>query len=455
MTAPRPSADALDGAERTRFLEIDDDTRAALAEFRPAIEKIMPELMQGFYGHMKEWPALAAMFDGTTAMERAAKAQTGHWGRLFSGRFDQDYMDSVRRIGLRHSRIGLEPRFYIGGYAFILTRLFEAATRLHASRLNPGAAQRRTARLMRALTQAVMLDMDLAISIYIEENKNSFDRRLSELGTSFDARVSGLLQEIARQAEETRSTAGEMGEAAGAASMRAEAAVVTAHQASANVQTVAAAAEELTNSIAEISRQLNQFTAVTTEAVATSQRTDGTVRSLAEGAQRIGEVVSLIDTIAGQTNLLALNATIEAARAGESGKGFAVVASEVKSLANETRKATETIGAQITAMQRATVDVVAAIEDIAASIGRINEVTTAVAAAVEEQRAATAEISRNVVDVAQGTREVSESIAALRGDAEKTGEDAARTTGAVAAQADRVKALQQEVAQFLQQVQAA
>jgi methyl-accepting chemotaxis protein len=455
MTETMAAPEAFDGAERTHFLEIDADTRAALAEFRPTIEALMPDLMRGFYGHMKAWPKLAAMFDGATAMDRAAKAQTGHWGKLFSGRFDQDYIDSVRRIGLRHSRIGLEPRFYIGGYSFILTRLFEAATQAHSSRFSPAAAQARTARLMRALTQAVMLDMDLAISIYIEENKHSYDRRLAELGSGFDARVSGLLAEIAQQAEDTRGTADEMGQAASAATGRAEAAVETARQASANVQTVASAAEELTSSIAEISRQLAQFATVTTEAVETSGRTDDTVRSLAEGAQRIGEVVSLIDTIAGQTNLLALNATIEAARAGDSGKGFAVVASEVKSLANETRKATETIGAQITAMQRATDGVVAAIGDIATSIGRINEVTTAVAAAVEQQRAATAEISRSVVDVAHGTQEVAESVLALRGDAQKTGEGAARTNGALAAQAGKVKVLQQEVVAFLQRVKAA
>ncbi len=453
-TSTGPSG--LDANERTRFLDIDAETRAALEEFRPALEAAMPEIMEGFYGHMRGWPKLVAMFnEGDVAMKRAAKAQVTHWQRLFSGRFDDDYVTSVRRIGLRHARIGLEPRFYIGGYAFILTRLYGVACHLYGSRLRPRAAQDRTARLMRALTQAVMLDMDLAISIYLEEGKAAYDKRLAELGTSFEAKVSHLVGSIAQEADHTSETTRAMGQAASVASDRAGVAADAARQANASVQTVAAAAEELTSSIAEISRQIGQFTQVTTEAVAISGRSDETARSLAEGAQRIGEVVSLIDSIASQTNLLALNATIEAARAGDAGKGFAVVASEVKALAGETRKATETIGGQIAAMQQATGGVVDAIAEIVSSIGRINEVTTAIAAAVEEQRAATAEIARSVDGAAHSTLAVSNDLGTLRSTAETTGTNALRTADTAQAQAARVRELQAEVTAFLTQVRAA
>ena len=120
------------------------------------------------------------------------------------------------------------------------------------------------------------------------------------------------------------------------------------------------------------------------------------MRVLAEGAQRIGQVVDMISNIAGQTNLLALNATIEAARAGEAGKGFAVVASEVKSLATQTARATDEIGAQIRQIQSATTEAVEAIKAISATIEEVSTIATTIASAVEEQGAATLEISRNI-----------------------------------------------------------
>src|SRR5262249_6109079 len=156
-------------------------------------------------------------------------------------------------------------------------------------------------------------------------------------------------------------------------------------QASTNVQTVASAAEELSASIAEISRQVSQAAKVAGDAVSRATATNQSVAALAEGAQKIGDVVKLINDIAGQTNLLALNATIEAARAGEAGKGFAVVASEVKSLANQTAKATDEIAAQIQGIQASTKDAVTAIREIAGVIGQVSEISTTIAAAVEEQ----------------------------------------------------------------------
>ncbi len=451
---PHPAV-ADDASERTRFLEIDSSTRAALAEFRPTLTAVLPGILRDFYGHLRAWPRLAAMFDGSAAMDRAAAAQARHWERLFSGRFDADYMQSVRRVGLIHSHIGLEPRFYIGGYAFVLTRLFAAASHAHASRLNPAAAQDRTARLMRALTQAVMLDMDLAISVTIEENKAEYDRRLAALATEFEARVGNVVTGMAEDGRRAHATADAMHRTAQGGVERAGIVADAAHEASASIETVAAAAEQLATSVTEISRRLADSADMTRAAVAASARTDGIMQSLTESAQRIGEVVGLIGNIAGQTNLLALNATIEAARAGEAGKGFAVVANEVKTLANETRKATETVASQVAGMQQATAEVVGAIASITGAIGRINEATAAIAAAVEEQGAATTEITRSVTGVAAGTRQVSEHVAAMREDAQRTREDARRSADAIDTQADRMRLLQTEVGAFLDRVKAA
>ncbi|MBV9563871.1 MAG: HAMP domain-containing protein, partial [Bradyrhizobium sp.] len=168
------------------------------------------------------------------------------------------------------------------------------------------------------------------------------------------------------------------------------AAVATASDhASSNVRSVAAATEELTSSVSEISRQVQESARMANAAVDQARQTNERVSELSKAASRIGDVVELINTIAGQTNLLALNATIEAARAGEAGRGFAVVASEVKALAEQTAKATGEIGQQITGIQAATQESVNAIKEISGTIERLSEISSAIAAAVEEQGTAT------------------------------------------------------------------
>ena len=226
-------------------------------------------------------------------------------------------------------------------------------------------------------------------------------------------------------------------------------------QAATNVQTVAAATEELTSSITEISRQVGESARIAGRAVEQVGRSEATVTALAQAAQRIGEVVSLINTIAEQTNLLALNATIEAARAGEAGKGFAVVASEVKSLANQTAKATEGITAQVSAIQGSTQEAVDTIKGIGEIIDKMSEIATTVASAVEEQGAATAEIARNIQEAAAGTREVSSNIAGVSAAADESGRTAEDVLTSTTRLTEESEALGSEVGQFLSRIKAA
>jgi methyl-accepting chemotaxis protein len=279
--------------------------------------------------------------------------------------------------------------------------------------------------------------------------------RLNQLMRSFDAKVTGLLQAVTAAATELQATATSMASTAEEASRQATTVAAATEQASANVQTVATAADELSASIQEIARQVAHSTQTSGKAVTESERTAATMKELVAAAQRIGKVVELIAGIAGQTNLLALNATIEAARAGEAGKGFAVVASEVKTLANQTAKATEEIGQQIASMQQATEQAMKAIDGISATVGENSEVAATIASAVEEQGAATQEIARNVQQAAAGTSEVSNNIGGVTKAATDTGAAASQVLSSAGELAKQAKQLRGEVDSFLAAVKAA
>jgi methyl-accepting chemotaxis protein len=226
-------------------------------------------------------------------------------------------------------------------------------------------------------------------------------------------------------------------------------------EASTNVQSVASATEELSSSVNEISRQVQESARMATDAVGQARVTNERVGELSKAAGRIGDVVELINTIAGQTNLLALNATIEAARAGEAGRGFAVVASEVKALAEQTAKATGEIGQQIAGIQSATGESVNAIREISSTIEKLSEISSTIAAAVEEQGAATQEISRNVQQAAQGTQQVSVHIADVQQGASETGTASSQVLSAAQMLSGDSSRLKVEVAKFLNSVRAA
>jgi methyl-accepting chemotaxis protein len=288
-----------------------------------------------------------------------------------------------------------------------------------------------------------------------QEVKERRAATLTSLTSGFESKAGVLVQALSSAATEMQATAQSMSATAEETNSQAMTVAGASEQTSANVQTVATATEELSSSIQEIGRQVSQSSTMTGQAVEEAKRTDATVQALAVGAQKIGEVVSLINDIASQTNLLALNATIEAARAGEHGKGFAVVASEVKSLANQTAKATEEIGAQIAQIQEATKEAVAAIQGIGTTIAEVNAIASSIAAAVEQQGAATQEIARNVQQAAQGTQEVSSNIVNVKQAATETGAASSQVLGAAGELARHSNELSKEVESFLTGVRAA
>jgi methyl-accepting chemotaxis protein len=289
------------------------------------------------------------------------------------------------------------------------------------------------------------------------EKATAAERRaeLQRLGDEFQRAVGSIVDTVSAASSQLESAAGTLTGTAKATHELSGVAAAASEQTSGNVQGVAAAAEQLAATVTEISRQVQESSNIADAAVTQAARTNSSVSELSKSAERIGDVVGLINTIAGQTNLLALNATIEAARAGEAGKGFAVVAQEVKALASQTEKATSEIGTQITGMQLATQDAVDAIKEITGTIRRISEIAAGIAAAVEQQGATTTEISRNVAEAAKGTAEVASSVNEVSKGASDTGSASSQVLSSAKSLSSDSRLLKLEVEKFLSTVRAA
>jgi methyl-accepting chemotaxis protein len=436
--------------ERLRFLGIDDAARAEMRELWTVIGPALPGVLERFYVHVHGIPGLSQRVG--TQQARLVGAQSSHWERLFSARFDDAYVSGIRRIGLAHHKIGLEPRWYIAGYSFVLNEL---VTLLAARHRFSGPA---LARKVATLNKAVMLDMDYAISIYQEvliEDRQRRGKALSDAIDSFSSAVQATLRISGEASQALAHTAASLDATTAEARGLAAEVAGTAEQTSGNMQAGAAATEELAASVREIGEQASRSADVARRAVEGAQRTRLTVTSLAEQANAIGQVVDLISQIAGQTNLLALNATIEAARAGEAGRGFAVVASEVKTLAGQTAKATTDIGTRIGAIQEATQKSAADIQDIAQVIEEVSTIATAIAAAVEEQTAVTTEIAQNVQRTAGNSQLVVRRIETLGASTASAAAAAGEVASARATLDAQLGRLRAEIDTFLASARAA
>jgi methyl-accepting chemotaxis protein len=289
------------------------------------------------------------------------------------------------------------------------------------------------------------------------EKRSAAQRRadMMRLADQFEGAVGEIVETVSSASTELEASADSLTSTAERAQRLATVVASASEEASANVQSVATATEEMSSSVNEISRQVQESARIAGEAVEQARGTTARVSELSRAATRIGDVIELINSIAGQTNLLALNATIEAARAGEAGRGFAVVASEVKALAEQTAKATGEIGQQISGIQAATEESVGAIREIPGTIERLSEISSTIAAAVEEQGAATQEIARNVQQAGRGTHEVSSNITDVQRGASETGSASSQVLSAAQTLSSDSSRLKLEVGKFLDSVRAA
>ena len=341
--------------------------------------------------------------------------------------------------------------------AHALTELAAGNTATHVDGLERGDEIGRVADAIKLL-RAKMIEADRLRAERSEVEQHLLRQRqadMNKLADSFEATVGEIVETVSSASGELEVSAKTLTASAERAQTRTTMVAAASEEASTNVQSVASATGEMASSINEIGRQVQESARMANEAVNQARNTTGRVSELSKAAARIGDVVELINTIAGQTNLLALNATIEAARAGEAGRGFAVVASEVKALAEQTAKATGEIGEQISGIQTATQQSVGAIKDISSTIEKLSEVSSAIAAAVEQQGVATREISRNVERATQGTRQVSSNITDVQRGASETGSASSQVLSAAQTLSGDSDRLRLEVAKFLNTIRAA
>ncbi|MAF58688.1 MAG: chemotaxis protein [Ponticaulis sp.] len=445
---------STDLSSRLNFLRLDLETITTLRELRAPLEDILPDVLRDFYAHVAKYPEIERFFDSKERLDFAANAQFRHWKVILTGDFSPEYIKSVKTIGTVHARIGLEPQFYLAGYTFLVD---ETLRRLGAKFVNKRKLTVDYAKLhmmQSAFIRAAMLDMDLAIHFFNEVRRQEAQQKTLDLADLFEKEVQAVSGIVSAAAVELEANSRQMTEIADSTYSRSADLSASILQASNGVEAASRSTEELGNAVGEIAERSAEATKVTASSATTADEANRTIQRLSASADKVSEVVSLISDIAAQTNLLAPNATIESARAGEAGKGFAVVASEVKTLANETAKATEEISRHIQEMLDTTNSAVSAIASIQASITEVNSVSLSINAAIEEQTSSTREIARNTREAAVGARSVSDSIEEVSRSAESTKNVSEQVVQASADLGRQATTLQGQVNDFLAHIRA-
>lgn len=417
--------------ERLAFLEFDAAQRRVLAAAQPLLRKCIRPALEHFYRRVRATPEMARMFGSDRQIDAAQSAQVAHWMGIATGRFDAEYYAAVSRIGKVHARIGLEPRWYIGGYALILEEIMTAVERsaspwrLFTRRVSPG-------KLSRALMKAAMLDMDLSISIYFEEAEaernqaiTALDRAMSRLAAgdlvhdiddlpagflslknSYNRSLANLRQTIGAVVTASNAIYGESGAIAQASedlAQRTENSAANLEETAATllrveerVKATASGAQETLGIAGEALVSVEQGREVAGDAVQA-------MHVVHESARGIDAVIEGVDKIAFQTRVLAMNAAVEAGRAGNAGRGFAVVADLVSSLAmraeEEARKARDGLSATRSEIDQA-VETVSrvdrSLETIASEVGRVHALVETMARDNDAQATAISEVSSTV-----------------------------------------------------------
>jgi methyl-accepting chemotaxis protein len=390
---------------RLAMHRIDERTRSVLAAtwpvLAPHLERTIDEVLVAIMGLPKIGEMVAQNKDTIKKLEVA------HFQALLGGKLDRHYAESCRQTVQREAEMGLDARIRSTSGSFVIQMSLDVLARKH--RLFSAKLAERG----RIIAKVISFDVSNAMTLHRQAADHAAQARRGAIDAAiadFDAAIGEVIEAIKEASASLTATGSALRQVADDTLSRMASASSASAETAQRMDVTVTATEELSGSIQEIGQQATNGLDMAQSAVADTERTQNVIGSLNDAAERIGSVVGTISAIAAQTNLLALNATIEAARAGEAGKGFAVVAAEVKTLANQTSRATGDISQQVTAIQEATKRSVEEISSIARTIGKLTTVSTSIASAVQQQSMTTRGIAESIHTAAGHTARASVEI---------------------------------------------